>query len=66
MHRFWRDSGFVLGALLAGLVADAVGSGAAIVVVAALTAASGAWVAATAWSPSGAPAVAAGAGARSS
>jgi MFS family permease len=49
VYRFWRDFGFVVGALLAGLVADAAGSGAAIVVVAALTGGSGIWVAATRW-----------------
>jgi len=46
-YRFWRDAGFVAGALLAGLVADALGSGTAIAVVAALTAGSGLVVAAT-------------------
>jgi MFS family permease len=46
VYRFWRDSGFVLGALVSGFVADAIGAEAAIAVVAALTAASGAWVAA--------------------
>jgi MFS family permease len=51
VYRFWRDFGFVIGALLAGLVADAFGAGAAIVVVAALTAGSGAWVAATRFGP---------------
>jgi MFS family permease len=51
VYRFWRDFGFVLGAVLAGFVADALGSGSAIAVVAALTAASGVWVAVTAWSP---------------
>jgi MFS family permease len=51
VYRFWRDFGFVLGALLAGLVADALGSGAAIAIVAGLTAASGLWVAGTAWQP---------------
>ena len=55
VYRFWRDSGFVIGALLAGLVADALGSGPAIALVAVLTAASGAWVAATAWSRGAAP-----------
>ena len=55
VYRFWRDSGFVIGALLAGLVADALGSGSAIAVVAVLTAASGAWVAATGWSRPPAP-----------
>ena len=50
VYRFWRDFGFVLGALLAGLVADALGSGPAITVVALLTGASGMWVAVTGWS----------------
>jgi MFS family permease len=49
VYRFWRDFGFVVGALLTGLVADALGAGAAIAVVAALTAGSGVWVAATRW-----------------
>ena len=48
VYRFWRDAGFVVGALLAGIVADALGFGPAIAVVAALTAASGLWVAAAA------------------
>ncbi|MFM7552920.1 MAG: MFS transporter [Actinomycetota bacterium] len=47
VYRFWRDAGFALGALLAGIVADAVGADAAIGLVAALTAASGLVVAAT-------------------
>jgi len=51
IYRFWRDAGFVAGALAAGLGADAVGSGATIAAVAALTAASGVWVAATGWRP---------------
>jgi MFS family permease len=51
VYRFWRDFGFVVGALLAGFVADAVGSGPAIVIVAALTGASGMWVAATHFGP---------------
>ena len=51
VYRFWRDFGFVVGALLAGFVADAAGSGPAIVIVAALTAASGVWVAATHFGP---------------
>jgi MFS family permease len=50
VYRFWRDFGFVAGALLSGVVADTLGSGEAIAVVAALTAASGVWVAATGWS----------------
>lgn len=49
VYRFWRDMGFVAGALLAGFVADTLGSGEAIAIVAALTAASGLWVAATPW-----------------
>jgi MFS family permease len=49
VYRFWRDSGFVAGALLAGLVADALGSGTAIAIVAVLTAVSGLWVTATPW-----------------
>jgi MFS family permease len=47
VYRFWRDTGFVLGALAAGLGADAMGSGPTIAAVAALTAASGLAVAAT-------------------
>jgi MFS family permease len=49
VYRFWRDAGFALGALLAGVVADAAGAGSAIAVVAALTAASGLVVAVTPW-----------------
>jgi MFS family permease len=49
VYRFWRDAGFALGALLAGLVADAAGAGTAITIVAALTAASGLLVATTPW-----------------
>jgi MFS family permease len=49
VYRFWRDTGFVVGALLAGVAADALGSAAAIVLVAVLTAASGLFVAATRW-----------------
>ena len=45
-YRFWRDSGFVAGALLAGVAADTVGMSAAIALGAALTALSGLWVAA--------------------
>jgi MFS family permease len=41
VYRFWRDSGYALGALLSGLVADAFGLRAAISVVAAVTFASG-------------------------
>jgi MFS family permease len=49
VYRFWRDAGFVAGALLAGFVADALGSGEAIAIVAGLTALSGLLVAATPW-----------------
>jgi MFS family permease len=45
VYRFWRDMGYVVGGLLAGTLADALGYGGAIAVVAALTAASGLWVA---------------------
>jgi MFS family permease len=45
VYRLWRDAGFAVGALLAGLVADAAGVRPAVWVVAALTAASGAVVA---------------------
>jgi MFS family permease len=51
VYRFWRDFGFVLGALIAGLAADATSAATAIVIVAALTAASGLVVAATGWQP---------------
>lgn len=44
VYRYWRDMGFVVGGLTAGLVADALGDGAAIGIVAGLTAASGLWV----------------------
>jgi MFS family permease len=44
VYRFWRDSGLVAGAALVGSVADTVGSRAAIGIVAAVTAASGAVV----------------------
>jgi len=51
VYRFWRDFGFVLGALIAGLGADATSPRTAIAIVAALTAASGLVVVATAWQP---------------
>ena len=41
VYRLWRDGGFAVGALLAGIVADALGLATAIWTVAALTAASG-------------------------
>lgn len=41
VYRFWRDAGFAVGALLAGLVADRLGTSAAIWIVATVTATSG-------------------------
>ena len=49
VYRFWRDFGFVAGALIAGLGADATSTATAIAAVAALTAVSGLAVAATPW-----------------
>jgi MFS family permease len=51
VYRFWRDFGFVLGALIAGIGADAASPKTAIAIVAALTGASGVVVALTAWQP---------------
>jgi MFS family permease len=51
VYRFWRDFGFVLGALIAGIGADVTSPRTAIVIVAALTAASGLLLAATSWQP---------------
>jgi MFS family permease len=51
VYRFWRDFGFVLGALIAGVGADATSAQTAILIVAVLTAASGLLVAATSWQP---------------
>jgi MFS family permease len=45
-YRFWRDGGFVLGAIVSGVVADALGLRTAIFVVACITALSGVIVAA--------------------
>ena len=45
VYRFWRDMGYVVGGLLAGLTADALGYSGAIAIVATLTAISGIWVA---------------------
>lgn len=45
VYRLWRDLGFAVGAVLSGALADAVDIKFAIVVVAAITAASGADVA---------------------
>lgn len=44
VYRFWRDAGYVVGGLIAGATADALGFSGAIAVVAGLTAASGLWV----------------------
>jgi MFS family permease len=41
VYRLWRDSGFAVGALIAGVIADLAGAPAAILVVAAVTASSG-------------------------
>lgn len=49
VYRFWRDFGFVAGALIAGFGADATSPRSAIATVAALTAASGLVVAVTRW-----------------
>jgi MFS family permease len=46
VYRLWRDGGFAVGALLAGVIADLAGIRAAVWVVAALTAASGLYAAA--------------------
>jgi MFS family permease len=50
VYRFWRDFGFVAGALIAGVGADAASASTAIAIVAVVTAASGLAVAATPWS----------------
>jgi MFS family permease len=47
VYRFWRDTGFVVGAVLVGFAADSLGSGPAIAAVAGLTALSGLLVATT-------------------
>ena len=44
VYRFWRDMGYVVGGLVAGLAADAIDFSGAIALVAGLTAASGLWV----------------------
>jgi MFS family permease len=49
VYRFWRDTGYVVGALLIGFAADTLGSGDAIAIVAVLTGLSGLVVAATRW-----------------
>ncbi len=53
VYRFWRDMGFAVGALAAGILSDLISTDAAIGVVAALTAASGLIVTATPWSDAG-------------
>src|SRR5207244_7863973 len=53
VYRFWRDMGYVAGGLLAGLLADAIDFSASIAFVAALTAASGLWVAIDLRAPGG-------------
>jgi MFS family permease len=58
VYRFWRDLGFVAGALLGGAVADALGTAEAIAAVALLTAASGVWVAAVTWTAASEPSAA--------
>jgi MFS family permease len=49
VYRFWRDFGFAVGAIVAGIAADVASLQAAILIVAALTAASGFAVLATHW-----------------
>ena len=44
VYRFWRDAGYVVGALIAGTAADALGYGGAIGIVAGLTTLSGLWI----------------------
>ena len=51
VYRFWRDFGFALGALIAGIGTDLTSPDTAIILVAALTAASGLVVVATTWQP---------------
>jgi MFS family permease len=58
VYRFWRDSGYAIGALLSGIVADTVGLGASIHLVAALTLLSGVVVACVMAEPRGRPAAA--------
>jgi MFS family permease len=45
VYRLWRDSGYAVGALLSGVIADLLGASAAVVTIAALTLISGAAVA---------------------
>jgi MFS family permease len=55
VYRLWRDSGFAVGALLAGVVADVAGLAAAVWAVAVLTAASGLVVAVRMYETRGRP-----------
>lgn len=45
VYRFWRDMGYVAGGLTVGILADSIDATGAILAVAVITAASGAWVA---------------------
>ena len=45
VYRLWRDSGYAVGALLSGIIADLLGTTAAVAVIAAVTLASGVAVA---------------------
>jgi MFS family permease len=49
VYRFWRDTGFAIGALVAGIGADLTSPATAIIIVATLTATSGLIVATTRW-----------------
>jgi len=51
VYRFWRDFGFVLGALIAGVGADATSPQTTILIVAVLTGTSGLLVAGPSWQP---------------
>jgi hypothetical protein len=51
VYRFWRDFGFVFGALIAGIGADATSPRTAISIVALLSRASGLLVALASWQP---------------
>ncbi len=52
VYRFWRDMGYVVGGLLAGVLADTIDFSGTIAVVAVLTMCSGLWVAADLRAPS--------------
>ena len=55
VYRFWRDSGVVAGALVAGVLADALGSRSAIALIGAATVVSGVWVVVSRWDDPGRP-----------